>query len=318
MKEMKLSAIFLSLLVVFIWGINPATSKLGLEQIPPYTYLTIRYLIISFLVLPFADKPTKHELWQLFIVAITSNVINNILCYIAYSELSPSASTLLMQTEAPISVLMACIWAKEHITLRQVLSILLSFVGVMVILGMPQMSLLGVALILLSRVFWGACQIIFKNTKHMSMTTFLAYSYLFAAPFTAAGSIWVENYDYRNLVEVNWHIAGWALAFEVVMLSLAMVLWQKLIAANGVSKIAPFCALRIVFGIAAGVIVFNDPLNWQILLGAILVTFGVLLTMRDFNIILKARTNSVAVYRNAHRVLMERRLKRISLRKRHR
>lgn len=315
---MKLSAIFLSVLVVFIWGINPATSKLGLEQIPPFTYLTIRYLIISFLVLPFADKPTKHELWQLFIVALTSNVIHNILGYIAYSELSPSASSLLLQTEGPISVLMACIWAKERITFKQVLSLLLSFIGVVVILGIPHMSLYGVSLILLSCVFWGACQIIFKGTKHMPMTTFLAYSYLFAVPFTAAGSIWVENYDYRNLADVNWHIAGWTLAFEVVVLSLAMVLWQKLIAANGVSRIAPFCTLRIVFGIAAGVIVFNDPLSWQILLGAVLVTLGVFLTMRDFNIILKARTNSVSVYRNAHRVLMERRLKRISLRKRHR
>ena len=38
--------------------------------------------------------------------------------YIAYKELSPSASTLLMQTEGPISVLMACIWAKEKINLR--------------------------------------------------------------------------------------------------------------------------------------------------------------------------------------------------------
>lgn len=315
---MKLSAIFLSVLVVFIWGINPATSKLGLEQIPPFTYLTIRYLIISFLVLPFADKPTKHELWQLFIVALTSNVIHNILGYIAYSELSPSASSLLLQTEGPISVLMACIWAKERITFKQVLSLLLSFIGVVVILGIPHMSLYGVSLILLSCVFWGACQIIFKGTKHMPMTTFLAYSYLFAVPFTAAGSVWIENYDYRNLADVNWHIAGWTLAFEVVVLSLAMVLWQKLIAANGVSRIAPFCTLRIVFGIAAGVIVFNDPLSWQILLGAVLVTLGVFFTMRDFNIILKARTNSVAVYRNAHRVLMERRLKRISLRKRHR
>lgn len=313
---MKISAVFLSLLVVFIWGINPATSKLGLEQIPPMTYLTIRYAIISFLVLPFADKPTKHQFWQLFIVAVTSNVINNVLSYIAYLELSPSASSLLLQTEGPISVLMACIWAKEKINLKQVLAILLSFVGVVIILGIPNMSLVGVVAIIASRFFWGACQIIFKGTKHMPTTTFLAYSYLLAVPFTAAGSIWFEDYDYRNLATVDWNIAGWALAFEVVALSLAMVLWQKLIAANGVSKIAPFCTLRLVFGIAAGVIIFKDPLSWQIILGAILVTFGVLLTMKEFNIILKARANSVEVYRNAHRILMERRLKRISLRKR--
>ena len=102
-----------------------------------------------------------------------------------------------------------------------------------------------------------------------------------------------------------------------IVLSVAIVLWQKLIAINGVNKIAPFSTLRIVFGIAAGVLMFNDPLSWQILLGSTLVTIGVILTMKEFTIILKARTKSIIVYRNAHRVFMERRLKRISLRKRH-
>ena len=113
---MKLSAIFLSLLVVFIWGINPAISKLGLQELPPFTFLTIRYTIVALMFLPFA-RPSKKELGQLLFVAVTSNVVTNMLGYIAYKELSPSASTLLMQTEGPISVLMACIWAKERITL---------------------------------------------------------------------------------------------------------------------------------------------------------------------------------------------------------
>lgn len=314
---MKLSAIFLSLLVVIIWGVNPAISKLGLMEIPPLTFLTIRYAIIALLFLPFA-RPTKKELWQLFVVALTSNVITNILCYIAYSELSPSASSLLLQTEGPVSVLMACLWAKERINTKQIMAILLSFVGVMVILGIPQMSLYGVVLILSSRIFWGACQIVFKNTKHLPIATFLAYSYLFAVPFTLVGSLCFEDFDYSKIGEINWSVAGWVMAFEVIVLSIAMVLWQKLIAVNGVNKIAPFSTLRIVFGIAAGVALFNDPLNWQILLGSTLVTIGVILTMKEFSIILKARTKSVIVYRNAHRIFMERRLKRISLRKRHR
>lgn len=314
---MKLSAIFLSLFVVIIWGVNPAISKLGLQELPPFTFLTIRYAIVALIFLPFA-RPSKKELWQLLFVAITSNVITNMLGYIAYKELSPSASSLLMQTEGPISVLMACIWAKEKINFKQILAILLSFVGVVIIMGMPQMSFYGVALILLSRFFWGACQIMFKNTKHMETSTFLAYSYLFAVPFTAIGSVWIENFDYTALGKINWVIAGWVMAFEVILLSIAIVLWQKLIAVNGVNKIAPFSTLRIVFGIAAGVLMFNDPLNWQILLGSILVTIGVILTMREFTIILKARTKSVVVYRNAHRILMERRFKRISLRKKFR
>ena len=314
---MKLSAIFLSLFVVLIWGVNPAISKLGLQEIPPFTFLTIRYAIVGLLFLPFA-KPTKKELGQLFFVAITSNVITNMLGYIAYKELSPSASSLLMQTEGPISVLMACLWAKEKINSKQILALILSFIGVVIIMDMPKMSFYGVALILLSRVFWGACQIVFKDTKHMDISTFLAYSYLFAVPFTAAGSVWIEGFDYAALEKIDWVVAGWVMAFEVIMLSVAMVLWQNLIAVNGVSKIAPFSTLRIVFGIAAGVLMFKDPLNWQILLGSTLVTIGVLLTMKEFSIILKPRTKPIVVLRNAHRMFMERKLKRIPLRKKHR
>ena len=192
---MKISAIFWALLVVIIWGVNPAVSKLGLVEIPPFTFLTIRYSIIALMFLPFA-RPTKHELWQLFIVALTSNVITNALCYAAYAALSPSAASLLLQTEGPVSVLMACIWAKESINFKQVLAILLSFVGVVVILGIPNMNLFGVAAIMLSRFFWGACQIVFKRTKRMETSTFLAYSYLFAIPFMAIGSVFYEHYDF--------------------------------------------------------------------------------------------------------------------------
>jgi len=311
-----LSAVFLSLFVVIIWGVNPAISKLGLEELPPYTFLTIRYFIVACLFLPFA-KPTRHELWQLFIVAITANVIANVLCYAAYEKLSPTASTLLMQTEGPISVLMACLWAKEHINRKQVLSILLSFVGVVVILGIPDINLWGAGFILFSRFFWGACQIVFKDTKHLPFATFLAYSSLFSVPFTAAGAFLVEDFNMKQLANVNWYVAGWVMTFEVVLLSIAMVVWQKLIAINGVNKIAPFSTLRIVFGIAAGVVIFGDRIDWQILLGAVLVTLGVILTLREFPIIVRARKRSKVVYRNARRIFMDRRLKRMTLRKKH-
>lgn len=314
---MKITAVLGALLVVFIWGINPAISKLGLQEIPPYTFLTIRYAITAAIFLPFA-RPYKRELKQMFMVALTSNVIVNLLIYVAYRDLSPSTCSLLLQTEGPISVIMACIWAKESINFKQSMSILLSFVGVAVIMGIPHMSFVGVALILLSRIFWGFCQIVFKDTKHISVPVFAAYSYLFALPFTAIGSIFYEHYDYRKLVEVNWDVAGWPMAFEVVVLTFAMFMWQRLIAANGVNKIAPFSTLRIIFGIAAGVIMFDDEIDWQIMVGAILVTWGVVLTMKEFNIILRTHAKSVVVCRRAHRLFMERKLKRAVLRKKYR
>jgi hypothetical protein len=63
---------------------------------------------------------------------------------------------------------------------------------------------------------------------------------------------------------------------------------------------------------------FDDEIDWQIMVGSILVTWGVVLTMKEFNIILKTHAKSVVVYRRAHRLFMERKLKRASLRKKYR
>ena len=311
---MKLSTIFLALLAVAIWGFHPAIGKLGLLEIPPFAFLTIRYAIISLLFLPFA-RPSKQELIQLFFVALTSNVIYNAFAYFAYTKLTPSASILLLQTETPIAILMACLIAGEKINWRQALSIFFAFCGVVIVLGIPKIHIWGALAILGCSVSWGICLIIFKHTKGMQIKTFLAYSYLFALPFMALGAYKIENYDFNTLLSVNWKIAGFALFYEVVLLSVANVVWRLLVAENGINKIAPFGMLTLVFGIVGGILLFNDKITWHIVIGGAFVSLGVFFSLKQYKIVKKAGLKYIMAYRNARRKFMERKLEKIMLRK---
>ena len=311
---MKFSTVVLALLAVAIWGFHPAVGKLGLLEIPPFAFLTIRYTLISLIFLPFA-RPTKKELVQLFFVAMTSNVIYNAFCYFAYTKLSPSAAILLLQTEAPIAILMACLLSGEKINWRQALAIFFAFCGVIIVLGVPKIHVWGALAILGCSVSWGICLLIFKETKGMQIKTFLAYSYFFALPFVAFGAFEIEHYNFKDILGVNWNIAGCFLFYEVVLLSVANVVWRLLVAENGINKIAPFGMLTLVFGIIGGVLIFDDKITWHIVIGGICVTLGVFFTLKEYRIIKKARLRSAIIYRNAHHRFMKRKLLKNILRK---
>ena len=311
---MKISTVLLAILAVAIWGFHPAVGKLGLLEIPPFAFLTIRYAIISLIFLPFA-RPTKQELIQLFFVALTSNVIYNAFCYFAYTKLTPSATILLLQTEAPIAILMAYLIAGEKLNLRQVLAVFFAFCGVVIVLGLPKIHIWGALAILGCSVSWGICLLIFKETKGMQIKTFLAYSYFFALPFVAFGAFEIEHYNFKDILGVNWNIAGCFLFYEVVLLSVANVVWRLLVAENGINKIAPFGMLTLVFGIIGGVLIFDDKITWHIVIGGICVTLGVFFTLKEYRIVKKARLRSAIIYRNAHHRFMKRKLLKNILRK---
>lgn len=276
---MKTSAILLSLLTVAIWGFNPAVAKLGMTELPPFAILSVRYLLTALFFLPFA-KVCRGELKLLFLVAFFANVVNNGLCYIAFQYLRPAAATLLTQTEAPITVLMACLWGGEKITHFQLAGICIAFGGVTVVLGLPEISVFGALLILLSRVFWGICQLMFKNTRELKASAFIAYTALFALPFTALISWFCEPGALLQISQ-SWGSGLAAVtAFQVFALSFANVLWQKLIAANGVNRISPFVMTEIFFSALAGYLLFGNVITLRMGVGMLLILIGISLTSR--------------------------------------
>lgn len=273
---MKATHILLALLVVVIWGINPAISKLGMLEIPPFVFLTVRYLLTGLLFLPFA-KFKRQDLKIILYFGIFFNVVNNGLSYVAYQYLDPAAAILLSQTDTPITVLMACLFARESASWRQVAGIVSAFVGVVFVLGIPEISLYGTVLILLSRIFWSICQLMFKDTRNLEPFSFLAYSSLLAAPLTFLCSRYAENYDWQMLPV---HSLAFILimVFQILGLSFANVMWQKLISWNGVVKISPFSMLQIVFALISGMFLFNERITWQMSVGILLILGGVAAT----------------------------------------
>lgn len=276
---MKITTVLLSLFVAAVWGLNSVITKVGAEQLPPLTLLLLRYIITGCLLLPFS-KIKLAEIKPLLKIAFLESVLTNGSIYVAFKYLPPSTSSLLLQTGCPIAVCIACLLGKETITGYGIAGIVLSLFGASIIFGIPEINLAGCGLIMLSRLSWGYTQILYKQIPHVSSSAFIVWISLLAIPFLLPAALLSEGNIISNLQTVkNVPAVLLNLSYQVGFMAAAMIIWQKLIARYGVNKITPFSILQIIFGILGGVVVFNDVVSWNILVGSVVIGSGVLITL---------------------------------------
>lgn len=70
------------------------------------------------------------------------------------------------------------------------------------------------------------------------------------------------------------------LQLKVFALSFANVLWQKLIAANGVNRISPFVMTEVFFSALAGYLLFGNVITLRMSMGMLFILIGISLASR--------------------------------------
>lgn len=275
---MKLSSVVIAICIVACWGLNASIGKIGVLQVPPLAFLTIRFIFSALIFLPFA-KVNKSQLKILFLIALLLNVLHMGFIFVALKFLSASSASVLQQCEVPMAIVLACLFGQEKINTQQIVGVVVSFLGILCIFGIPDINMLGLTAALFSGVFWAFAQLAFKKGKKISPCFFLAYTSLFSIPFLGIGSYLFEDNNYVELLKAANYKFYISMAYQVLVLGVAMMMWQRVVSQNGINKAIPFTLLHIVFGIMGGMIFFDETLNIYIIGGALLIIYGVALSI---------------------------------------
>ena len=278
---MKLSEILLALAIVAGWGFNVAVGKMGVSELNPLLFLSIRFFMAGIIFLPFA-KVTRSQIKYLFLIAIFLNVGHMGGVFMALRYLPASTMAVLQPLQVPLSIILSYFILKEDITAKQIIGIIVAFGGLLFMFGLPDLNLYGLIALAVGCLFWVLTQMLFKISPKFDGYSFLAYTSLISSPFLFLFSYFGENVDYQNL---DFGFSGrfyFSLAFQVFAMSIAMLMWQRLVAKAGVNKTSPFTILSIVFGIIGGMILFDESLNQNLIIGAVLVMIGVGLNVVSF------------------------------------
>ncbi|WP_421732261.1 EamA family transporter [Cellulomonas sp.] len=281
----------LAALVALCWGLNFPAIHLSLEQFPPFFLVALRFTLIAVPTLLLVPRPTAPWRW-IGLYGLGFGVLQFVFLYLAMSSGMPTGlASLVLQSSAPFTVVLAGVFLRERITARQGVGILLAVAGLGGIAAHRAgldggATLVPVLLTLCGGLGWAVGNLgnrravqaqpgePFRLMLWMSVVPplpLLALSLVVEGPARIAGS-------FQGLGTTQGLLALGGLFFTVVVATLVgSGLWTTLMGRHPSSTVAPFSMLVPVVGIGASWLLLRERTSATELAWGALVLAGVLL-----------------------------------------
>lgn len=276
---MPLRDILAALTVIVVWGANFVAIKLGVEEIPPMLLGALRFTFVAFPAILFIKRPAIS--WRMLLAySATISLGQFAFLFLAVHLGMPAGlASLVLQSQAFFTVLIAALVLRERIERHHVLGMSIAVVGlVMLDAGAPSgaVPLIGFLLTLCAAFCWSMGNIVLKGVGKVDMlglvvwgallppVPFLLLSAIFEGPQRIADSL--ANVTLQGVLSV-FYLAG-------VATLVGYVLWGRLLARHPVARIAPLSLLIPVVGLLCADWFLGEHLGlWQ-WIGGVVVLAG--------------------------------------------
>ncbi|WP_456064480.1 EamA family transporter [Cellulomonas edaphi] len=297
----------LAVLVAVCWGLNFPAIHLSLGQFPPFFLVALRFALIAVPTLLLVPRPAVPVRWLLGYGA-GFGIVQFVFLYWAMSAGMPTGlASLVLQSSAPFTVVLAAALLRERLTLRQGAGVLVAVAGLAGIAvhraGLDGgATLVPVLLTLCGGLGWAfgnlANRLAVRSAPGESFRLILWMSVVPVLPMLAL-SLVIEGPDriaasFTHLGSSTGLLALAGLAFTVLVATLLGTgLWTALMSRNPSSTVAPFSMLVPVVGIASSWLLLRERTSGVELAWGALVVAGVLLgSLRRQS---RATTRAVAI-----------------------
>ncbi len=285
---MKKAYVYAGLAILF-WSTVATTCKFLLGELSSLQLLWMNSLIAGVFLLitnlckgNFKKQKSYRVKDYLLMAAVgTPGTFFYYLFYYAGTDLMPASQAFIINYLWPImSVLFACIILKERLTVKKVLAILISFVGVIVVIGgalktFDQKTLLGALCCILGAVSYGIFTAFSSKVQYdKTMTMMVSYFVTFFATTIinlCSGALFVPRLD---------QAAGflWNGIFTV---AIANVVWVMALEKGSTAKISNLAYITPFLSSVWTWIFLNDPLTKASFIGLVIIMLGILIQLSD-------------------------------------
>ena len=266
--------------IAFVWGVNFVVIDVGLAHFPPLLFSALRFLVAAVPAIFFLRSPGVPWRWVALAALFLAIIKFGLLFTGMAAGMPPGLSSLVLQAQAPFTLVFAVLVLKERLTRQQVLGMVVALCGLGVIaLDLGATSPLGAFLLLLgAAAAWGVSNVVMRRAAPPDMLRFMVWvSALAVLPLFALSAV-VEGPQrgWDALRTVTWPAAGTVFFVGLVATVAGFGVWGYLIRTYSASAIAPFSLLVPVFGMAAAALFTGERLTPLRVLAAALIIAGVL------------------------------------------
>ena len=274
---MELKNWILLILLGSVWGSAFMFIKISADDFGPILLVNLRLLLAGALFIPFLLQKKylahfKTHFSGIIILSIFSNAFPFTMFSYASLEATSNMLGILNGTTAFMTMVVAYFWLKETITLKQILGILMGFVGILILVnpanGSSTLSASGFALMgALSYSFSGVY--IQKYQLKANKFVLIGWAMLF-------GGVLLTPLALMNLPDQipDTNAVLGLLWLGIVSTGIAYLGYIRLIEQIGAVRTSTVTYLLPVFSIIWGSIFLNEPITWIIFSGFIFVMIG--------------------------------------------
>lgn len=265
--------------ICLIWATNNVVSKVVVSdwQVPPLLYAAVRFVLVAALTLPWL-RPISRPAWRIVTVGLLMGGGSFALLFMALQTVSPSAAAVVSQAGVPITTLLSILILGERIHWRRGLGITLTLIGVLVVVWEPDFAIsAGLLLVLAAAASGSLGAVLMKQMGDIAPLRFQAWVGMSSALLLAPLSLVLETPDWGQLAAVKWQFAA-AVVFSALVVSVgAHTFYYVLIARYEANLIAPLTLITPLATIGLGVVITNDQLDTQMIVGSAIALTGVLI-----------------------------------------
>ncbi|EJL93763.1 DMT family transporter [Pantoea sp. GM01] len=279
MKALSLRDVLILVLVVNGWAFNVIAMKFGLMELPPLFMLTLRFMLVAAILLPF-HRLTRRQLPGMLLLAFTFGFVHFGLMVIGMQTADAGTTAVCIQMGTPLAMLLAAFWLKERLGYRQISGVAVAFIGVMILAGTPALThWQGMMWLLISACGWACSTVIIKRLPPIAPLAMTGWLSLFAIPLVGISSLLTEQHQFTLLLQAGWR--GWlGVIYSALGSSVfAYSLWYGLLKRYPASQILPWSLLSPALALLMGVAILHETLDHSKVLGTLLIVGGILLAV---------------------------------------
>ena len=278
---MKTKDIFIALLVPILLGFGFVIAKPAMEYFPPFLLMGLRFTIPALILVWWFPVP-KGLLLDIFKVSFIGSSLQYGLTYSGLNLIDASSAVLLVQLETPFGILIAFFLLKEIPTIKNIIALTISFIGVIILTGAPNLEgqYLGIFLTVSGAFTWSLGAVMAKTlSKKIGAFALMTWLSVFSGPMLIIISIVFDGNPVNYILSAN--LNSWlTLAFlGLIMQPIAYGAWYFVLSKYPVNKVMPIMLLLPITGLITAIILLDEEPSKQVFLGGAVIIFGVCLIL---------------------------------------
>ncbi|WP_375552094.1 MULTISPECIES: EamA family transporter [Rhodophyticola] len=268
-------------IVIIAWGSNFTAMKLALDELPPFLFVGLRFLILLPLLAVLPRPPVPW--WKILAVGTLINMGQFAFLFAAMrADVTAGLASLLLQAQAPLTILLSALFLGERVRGIQILGISVAVAG-LVIFGVGaggNLTRVGLGLVLCGALCWAGGNLVLKGLRGVSMLPLFIWASLVPPVPMLALSLAVEGPEPVATIAAL-SMQGWVAVVYVALIStvLGYSLWGALLARHKAADVTPFALLIPVVGIATAALVLGERLTPLEVTGALVIMAGLALAV---------------------------------------